>query len=50
MRNWRRLARKWPSQFRDALANRLIVESGALQAINRDEEALQTDGGTVAIY
>jgi hypothetical protein len=50
MRNWRTLARIWPSQFRDALANRLIVQSGALQAVNRDEEALQTADEAVAIY
>jgi hypothetical protein len=44
------LARIWPSQFRDALANRLIVQSGALQAVHRDEEALRTAGQAVAIY
>jgi tetratricopeptide (TPR) repeat protein len=50
MPNWRTLARIWPSQFRDALANRLIVQSGALQAMNRDEEALRTADEAVAIY
>jgi len=30
MASWRALARIWPSQFRDALASRLIVQSGAL--------------------
>jgi len=50
MPNWRTLARIWPSQFRDALANRLIVQSGALQAVNRDEEALRTADEAVAIY
>jgi hypothetical protein len=50
MSNWRVLARIWPSQFRDALANRLIVQSGALQAVHRDEEALRTAGQAVAIY
>lgn len=50
MASWRVLARIWPSQFRDALANRLIVQSGALQAVHRDEEALRTVGEAVAIY
>lgn len=50
MVSWRTLARIWPSQFRDALANRLIVQSGALQAMNRDEEALRTAEEAVAIY
>ena len=50
MASWRTLARIWPSQFRDALANRLIVQSGALQALNRDEEALRTADEAVAIY
>jgi len=50
MPSWRALARIWPGQFRDALANRLIVQSGALQAMNRDEEALRTADEAVAIY
>jgi hypothetical protein len=50
MPNWRTLARIWPGQFRNALANRLIVQSGALQAMNRDEEALRTADEAVAIY
>ena len=50
MPSWRALARIWPSQFRDALANRLIVQSGALQAMNRGEEALRTADEAVAIY
>jgi hypothetical protein len=50
MSNWRVLARIWPGQFRDALANRLIIQSGALQAVHRDEEALRTAGEAVAIY
>jgi tetratricopeptide (TPR) repeat protein len=50
MASWRTLARIWPSQFRDALASRLIVQSGALQALNRDEEALRTADEAVAIY
>jgi hypothetical protein len=50
MSSWRVLARIWPSQFRDALANRLIVQSGALQAVHRDEEALRTADQAVAIY
>ena len=50
MPGWRTLARIWPGQFRDALASRLIVKSGALQAAHLDEEALQTAGEAVAIY
>jgi hypothetical protein len=50
MASWRALARIWPSQFRDALANRLIAQSGALQAVHRDEEALRIAGEAVAIY
>jgi tetratricopeptide (TPR) repeat protein len=50
MPNWRTLARIWPSQFRDALASRLLVQSGALQAMNRDDEALRTADEAVAIY
>ena len=50
MTSWRTLARIWPSQFRNALASRLIVQSGALQAMNRDEEALRTANEAVAIY
>ena len=46
----RTLARIWPSQFRDVLANRLIVQAGALQAVNRDEEALRNADEAVAIY
>ena len=48
--SWRALARIWPGQFRDALASRLILQSGALQAVNRDEEALRTADEAVAIY
>jgi hypothetical protein len=47
---WRTLARIWPGQFRDALASRLIVQSGALQAAHREEEALVIAGEAVAIY
>ena len=50
MASWRTLARIWPSQFRNALASRLIVQSDALQAMNRDEEALRTANEAVAIY
>jgi hypothetical protein len=50
MASWRALARIWPSRFRDALASRLIVQSGALQAVNRDEEALRTAEEAVAIF
>ena len=50
MTSWRTLARIWPRQFRDALASRLMVQSGALQAVNRDEEALRDADEAVAIY
>jgi hypothetical protein len=50
MASWRALARIWPGQFRDALANRLRVQSSALQAVNQDEEALRTASEAVAIY
>jgi hypothetical protein len=50
MSSWRALARIWPSQFRETLASRLIVQSGALQAVHRDEEALRTADEAVAIY
>jgi tetratricopeptide (TPR) repeat protein len=50
MASWRTLARIWPSQFRETLANRLIVQSGALQAVNQDEEALRPADEAVAIY
>jgi hypothetical protein len=50
MPGWRTLARIWPGQFRDALASRLIVKSGALQAAHLDDEALQTANEAVAIY
>jgi hypothetical protein len=46
----RTLARIWPGQFRDALASRLVLQSGALQAAHRDEEALRTVEEAVAIY
>lgn len=50
MSSWRRLARIWPSQFRKSLASRLIVQSGARQAVHRDEEALRSADEAVAIY
>ena len=50
MSSWRALARIWPSQFRETLASRLIIQSGALQAVHRDEEALRTADEAVAIY
>jgi tetratricopeptide (TPR) repeat protein len=50
MSSWRALARIWPSQFREALASRLIAQSDALQAAHRDEEALRTADEAVAIY
>jgi tetratricopeptide (TPR) repeat protein len=46
----RALARMWPGVWRDALADRLIVLSGALHAMHRDVEALRPATEAVAIY
>jgi tetratricopeptide (TPR) repeat protein len=50
MPGWRRMARIWPGQFRDTLANRLVVLSAALQAVHRDAEALGAVEEAVALY
>jgi tetratricopeptide (TPR) repeat protein len=46
----RLLARVWPGQFRDALANRLLHRSLALHAALRDGEAVANAEEGVAIY
>jgi tetratricopeptide (TPR) repeat protein len=46
----RRLARAWPSQFRNVLAYDLIVKSDALHALHRDAQALRSADEGVAIY
>jgi tetratricopeptide (TPR) repeat protein len=50
MPGWRTLARIWPGQFRNALASRLMIKSGALQAAHLDDEALQIADEAIAIY
>jgi hypothetical protein len=46
----RRLARMWPSQFRDVLAYTLISKSDALHALHRYGHALHCADEGVAIY
>ena len=46
----RRLAKVWPSQWRIALAQNLIIESGALNALNKNAPALRSCDEAVAIY
>jgi tetratricopeptide (TPR) repeat protein len=50
MPGWRRAARIWPGRFREALANRLVALSEALQAVHHDAEALAAVEEAVAIY
>jgi hypothetical protein len=47
---WRRLARVWPGQFQDALANVLMTKSMALLAAHKQDEALAAAEQGVAIY
>ena len=47
---WRRMARIWPGQFRDALAHVLMNKSMALLEAHRDAEALAAAEQAVAIY
>jgi tetratricopeptide (TPR) repeat protein len=47
---YRRLAGMWPSQFRDVLAHRLIVQSDALHAVHQDAQARRSADEAVAIY
>lgn len=48
--DWRRMARVWPGQFQDALANVLMTKSMALLAAHRQDEALVAAEEGVAIY
>lgn len=50
IRSSRRLAKVWPSQWRDALANNLITQSDALHALSQDVHALRSCDEAVAIY
>ena len=47
---WRTMARVWPGQFQDALANVLMTKSMALLAAHRQDEALAAAEEGVAIY
>jgi tetratricopeptide (TPR) repeat protein len=46
----RRLAKNWPSQFREMLAYNLIVKSDALHALHRYGQALHSADEGVTIY
>lgn len=50
MPSWRKLAQVWPGQFRNTLADRLLVLSDALRAVHREAEALGAAGEAVAVY
>jgi tetratricopeptide (TPR) repeat protein len=49
VRTARMMARIWPGQWRDALANRLIVQAYALRALQQDAPALRSAAEAVAI-
>jgi hypothetical protein len=46
----RRLARAWPSQFREPLAQRLLAQAEALRALNRTSQALAPAHEAVLIF
>jgi tetratricopeptide (TPR) repeat protein len=48
--SWRSMARKWPSQFREPLADYLLVQAEALLALNRAAEALDPAAEAVTVY
>jgi tetratricopeptide (TPR) repeat protein len=50
LRSWRYLARKWPSQFRQPLAETLLTQAEALCALHREAQALSPAAEAVAIY
>jgi tetratricopeptide (TPR) repeat protein len=50
MPGWRKMAQLWPGQFRDTLADRLLVLSEALRAVHREREALGAAEEAVALY
>lgn len=47
---WRMLARRWPGQFRQPLADNLMVQAEALVAVHQETEALGPAAEAVAIY
>ena len=50
MHSVRRLARAWPSQFREPLAQRLLAQAEALRALNRTPQALAPAHEAVLIF
>jgi hypothetical protein len=48
--SWRHLARIWPSQFRQPLADTLLTQAEALRALHREAQALSPAAEAVAIY
>lgn len=48
--SWRYLARIWPSQFRQPLADTLATQAEALRALHREAQALSPAAEAVAIY
>lgn len=47
---WRTLARVWPGRFREPLAQNLLVQAEALQALGRTGQALAPAAEAVAIW
>lgn len=50
LQGWRDMARRWPSQFREPLAQILLMQADALRALHRGREALPPAAEAVAIY
>jgi tetratricopeptide (TPR) repeat protein len=48
--SWRSMARRWPSRFREPLADNLLAQGEALLALNRAAEAPEPAAEAVAIY
>jgi hypothetical protein len=48
--SWRYLARIWPSQFRQPLADTLVTQAEALRALHREAQALSPAAEAVGIY
>lgn len=47
---WRKMAQRWPGQFRQPLAYYLTIQSETLQAIGREPQALDVANEAVRIY
>jgi hypothetical protein len=47
---WRYMARIWPGQFRQPLADTLMTQAEALRALHREAQALSPAAEAVAIY